>query len=97
MLSGHDDIKDLSEEDLRAVFGSSRPAGGPAAASSHYEVLGMNPSAADEELKRAYRELAKKFHPDRVAHLGDEYRSFAEEKFKNLQHAWSAIRKERKL
>ncbi len=46
---------------------------------------------------RTYRELAKKFHPDRVQRLGEEYRSFAEEKFKKVQAAWEIVRKERGL
>jgi DnaJ like chaperone protein len=87
----------ISDQDLRTVFGSSRPDQGGAAAADAYEVIGMSRSAANDELKKAYREQAKKFHPDRVAHLGEDYRKFAEEKFKKLQEAWSSIRKERGL
>ncbi len=94
----------ISDSDMRSVFGASgsrahtgaRPASS-ADASGHYQVLGLPATASNEELKSAYRELAKKFHPDRVAHLGEEYREFAEQKFKRLQEAWSAIRSERGL
>lgn len=86
----------ITDQDMRTVFGSSRPAGS-AMADDPYETLGVPRSADNETLKRTYRELAKKFHPDRVERLGDEYRSFAEEKFKKLQAAWEQIRKERNL
>ncbi len=86
----------ISEPDLRAVFGSSRPgSSGSGGMIDPYEVLGMSSSASNEELKKAYRDLAKKFHPDRVQTLGEEYREFAEEKFKKLQAAWEQIRKVR--
>ncbi|WP_025322781.1 TerB family tellurite resistance protein [Deferrisoma camini] len=60
-----------------------------------YEVLGVAPDASDEEIKRAYRELAKKYHPDRVAHLGDEFRELAHRKFLEIQEAYDRIRSER--
>ncbi len=60
-----------------------------------YEVLGVDPDASDEEIKRAYRELAKKYHPDRVAHLGEEFRELAHRKFLEIQEAYDRIRSER--
>ena len=56
---------------------------------------GVPRSADTDTLKKTYRDLAKKFHPDRVQSLGEEYRAFAEEKFKKIQNAWELIRKER--
>jgi DnaJ like chaperone protein len=82
----------IREQDLRALFGAA--AASPAGPDP-YEVLGLPREAGDEELKRAYRELAKKFHPDRVTHLGEEVRRFSEEKFKALQQAWERIKAER--
>lgn len=57
-----------------------------------FEVLGVPPSAAAEEVKSAYRELVKKYHPDRVAHLGDEFRELAHRKFLEVQQAYDRIR-----
>jgi len=62
---------------------------------SDYQILEISPNATDEEVKKAYRTLAKKYHPDRVAHLGDDMRKAAEEKFARLSQAYDNIRKAR--
>ena len=62
---------------------------------SDYQILEISPNASDDEVKRAYRTLAKKYHPDRVAHLGDDMRKAAEEKFARLSQAYDNIRKAR--
>lgn len=64
---------------------------------SAYKILEINPVATDEELKKAYRQMATKYHPDKVAHLGDELRNLAEEKFKAVNDAYQTIKKERGL
>ena len=60
-----------------------------------YKILEVSPSATDDEVKKAYRALAKKYHPDRVAHLGDDMRKAAEEKFSRLGQAYDNIKKAR--
>lgn len=62
---------------------------------SDYQILEISPDASDDEVKKAYRTLAKKYHPDRVAHLGDDMRKAAEEKFARLSQAYDNIRKAR--
>lgn len=62
---------------------------------SDYQILEISPDASDDEVKKAYRTLAKKYHPDRVAHLGDDMRKAAEEKFSRLSQAYDNIRKAR--
>jgi DnaJ like chaperone protein len=62
---------------------------------SAYQILGVNPSCSDEELKKAYREMAVTYHPDKVGHLGDEVRLAAEEKFKLVTDAYEQIKKKR--
>ena len=57
-----------------------------------YEVLGVARDATDEEIKSAYRELAKKYHPDKVSHLGDEFKAMAHRKFKEIQAAYEALK-----
>ncbi|MBW1999566.1 MAG: DnaJ domain-containing protein, partial [Deltaproteobacteria bacterium] len=56
-----------------------------------YEVLGIERSASKEEIKSAYRNLVNKYHPDKVAHLGKEFQSLAEEKFKEIQRAYQEL------
>ena len=50
-----------------------------------YEVLGISPSATDDEVKRAYRELSRKYHPD--SYVNNPLSDLAEEKFKEVQEA----------
>lgn len=64
---------------------------------SDYKVLGIEPTASDEEVKKAYRQMAIKFHPDKVAQMGEEYQKGAKEKFQKIQEAYDAIKKERGL
>jgi len=60
-----------------------------------YEVLGVNENASDDEVKKAYRKQAVRYHPDKVATLGDEYQKGAKEKFQRLQEAYDNIKKNR--
>ncbi len=58
-----------------------------------YTVLGISPSATDDEVRTAYRKMAMKFHPDRVSTLGPDVQKAAEEKFKKVQEAYETIKK----
>jgi len=60
-----------------------------------YRILEIDPSAPDEEVKKAYRKMAVKYHPDKVSYLGEEYQKAAKEKFQKIQEAYDQIRKER--
>ncbi len=62
-----------------------------------YDVLELAPTATDEEVKRAYRKMAVKYHPDKVSYLGEEIQQAANEKFKKVNEAYQLISKERKL
>ena len=50
-----------------------------------YDVLGVSPEATDDEIKKAYRELSRKYHPD--ANVDNPLKDLAEEKFKEVQEA----------
>lgn len=64
---------------------------------SSYKILEIESSATDDEVKKAYRRMAMKYHPDKVSHLGDEFRKTADEKFKKVNEAYNKIKKERNM
>ena len=67
------------------------------ASQNAYTILGVDPSATDEEVKKAYREMAKKNHPDLVSNLGEEVHQAAEKKFQEINEAYETIKKQRGL
>jgi DnaJ like chaperone protein len=62
---------------------------------SAYKILEITREATDEEVKKAYRKMALKYHPDRVTHLGEEVQKAANAKFQELNAAYESIKKER--
>jgi DnaJ like chaperone protein len=64
---------------------------------SSYKILDVERSATDDDVKKAYRKMAMKYHPDKVAHLGDNFRKAADDKFKKVNAAYNKIKKERKI
>jgi DnaJ like chaperone protein len=81
----------VSEKDLgslSAMFRTTEPG-------AAYKILEIDPKVSDEEVKKAYRRMAMKYHPDKVAQLGEEVQKAAAEKFRKVQEAYEAIQKER--
>ena len=74
---------------ISSEFGNGKP--------DPYTVLGVKSNASDTEVKRAYRSMAKQYHPDRVSHLGEEFAHLAHEKFAQINKAYEDIRRERGL
>jgi len=74
-------------ESIRAMFVKD--------ATSAYKILENTPDATDEEVKKAYRKMALKYHPDRVSTLGEDVQRAAKVKFQELQAAYEAIKKQR--
>ncbi len=60
-----------------------------------YKILELKPSASDAEVKAAYRAMLQKFHPDKVAHIGEGAMRAAREQFDKIQKAYEQIKKER--
>ena len=56
-----------------------------------YSVLGVGKDATSEQIKQAYRQLANQYHPDKVLHLGEEFRELAERRFKEIQEAYQDL------
>ena len=60
-----------------------------------YKILEIEKDATDEEVKKAYRKMAIKYHPDKVSHMGEEYKESAKQKFQRMKDAYDAIKKQR--
>ena len=56
-----------------------------------YTVLNVDRDASPEEIKNSYKKLANKYHPDKVLHLGEEFKKMAEERFKEIQEAYREL------
>lgn len=56
-----------------------------------HEILGVAPTASEDEIRTAYRKLVNQYHPDKVHHLGAEFQELAEVKFKTIQNAYQKL------
>ncbi len=84
----------LSEQDTESIMSTFTASNN---IDDAYKVLEISPSATDEEVKKAYRTMAMKYHPDRVASLGPEIAKNAEVKFKQVQEAYEKIKSQRNI
>ena len=57
-----------------------------------YSVLGLQKGASSKEVKEAYLRLAHQYHPDKVLHLGEEFKNLAEIRFKEIQGAYQELK-----
>lgn len=87
----------LSVQDVESMLNLESGAKASSNIEDAYKVLGISPSATDDEVKAAYRKMALKHHPDRVSTLGDYIRKAAEKKFQEINDAKERIYKARGL
>jgi DnaJ like chaperone protein len=80
-----------SEYSQRHQFGQDDQFSMEPGESDPYKILGIERNATPEEVKQAYRQLANKYHPDKVAYLGDEFKKLAERRFKDIQKAYQEL------
>jgi DnaJ like chaperone protein len=64
---------------------------------SYYTILEIDESATDDQLKKAYRKMAVKYHPDKLQHLEEAHQKAGKDKFLKVQEAYEAIKKSRGL
>ena len=88
-IAGYLGISSRDYESIKAMFYNST--------NNAYKILEIEKNVSDDEVKRAYRKMAKKYHPDRLSHLGEEHHDGAEEKFRQVQEAYEHIQKEREF
>lgn len=81
----------LSVQEFNSAFASYQPV----SKVSPYVLLEIDEKATDEEVKKAYRRLARKYHPDRVANLGPAQVEVAETHFKKMKEAYEEVKKMR--
>lgn len=86
-ISAHLNLMRRDFESIKAMFFKS--------ADNAYKILEIEKSATDAEVKKAFRTMAKKYHPDKLQHMDEAYRKGAEEKFTKVQEAYEHIQKER--
>lgn len=89
IMAGYLGISARDYESIKAMFYNS--------SDNAYTVLEIEKGASVDEIKKAYRKMAKKYHPDRVIHLGKEHQKGAEEKFRQVQEAYELLQKELKF
>ncbi len=85
-IAGYLGISTKDYESIKAMFYNSTD--------NAYKILEISKDASVDAIKRAYRKMAKKYHPDRVIHLGKEHQKGAEEKFRQVQEAYEQLQKE---
>lgn len=86
-IAGYLYINQSDFESIKAMFYSSTD--------SAYKILEIDKSVSDSDVKKAYRRMAKKHHPDKLQGLGEEHLKGAQEKFQNIQTAYETIKSER--
>ena len=86
-IAGYMSVTDSDYQSISAMFVSQTD--------SAYKILEIEPTSSDEDVKKAYRSMAMKYHPDKVSHLGEDFKKVAHEKFRKVQAAYDQIKKER--
>ena len=86
-ISSYFRISSIEFEQIKSLFYKD--------VSSYYKVLGIDESASNDEVKKAYRKMAIRHHPDKFSQLGEEQQKAAKNKFQKIQEAYEHIKKER--
>jgi len=92
LINSAADIFNFSEKKYKELKSRYAPDFG-----KHYAILETDSSATDAEIKKQYRKLVKEYHPDKIASKGlpEEFTKFAQDKFREIQEAYNAVKQER--
>lgn len=88
-IAGYMNITESDQQSIQAMFINESDAA--------YKILEIDPSASDDDVKKAYRRMAMKYHPDKVSHLGEDFKKVAQEKFRKVKDAYDQIKKQRNI
>ncbi len=88
-IGSHMGISESDMESIKAMFIKNT--------GYAYQILEIEPTATDEEVKKAYRRMAIKYHPDKLTNLGEEIQKAGQDKFRMVNEAYESIKKERNL
>jgi DnaJ like chaperone protein len=88
-ISMNMNVQDADYQSILALYQRSKDANWA------YTALEITPSATNEEVKKAYRRMAMKYHPDKVANAGEEIRQQATDKFRAINEAYEHIKQQR--
>lgn len=88
-IAGYLYISQNDFESIKAMFYN--------AIDNAYKILEIDKSASDSDVKKAYRKMAKKYHPDKLQGLGKEHLKGAQEKFQKIHAAYDSIKREREM
>lgn len=88
-IAGYMSIQDADYQSILALYQRRKDTNWA------YTALEITPSATNEEVKKAYRRMAMKYHPDKVANAGEEIRQQATDKFRAINEAYEHIKQQR--
>jgi DnaJ like chaperone protein len=86
-IAGHMGIQMRDFESIKAMFFNNPD--------SAYKILEIEKDASVAEIKKAYRDMVKKYHPDKLQHMDEVYQKGAEEKFRKVREAYEQLQKEK--
>lgn len=91
--AGNSGTKNFSKRETREKNSKENKGGTQKQEPSAWEVLGIEPGSSKEKIQQAYKEAIKKYHPDKLSHLGEEFSNLANEKFLAVQKAYNILMK----
>ncbi len=96
-------VSHLDYESIKAMFLQGQAGGKTGAVNrsqslaAAYKILEITEDVSDSEVKKAYRKMARKYHPDKVASLGEQHQKAAKEKFQKVQEAYEIVKETREM